>query len=769
MVHPVLILVLPFIAAGLTPVVARGLGRWTGWWAAAVAGLHFLWLLSYLPSVAAGTVLTFRYPWIPALGVNLTVTLDGLGLFFALLITGVGTLIFAYGRRYLGVDENHGKFFAFMLLFMGSMLGVVLTSNLLALFVFWELTSLSSFLLIGFWDHREASRYGATKALLVTGLGGLAMLLGFILLYSVTGSWELPVVLAQGETIRASGRYLPILGLIFLGCATKSAQFPFHIWLPNAMEAPTPVSAYLHSATMVKAGLYLIARLTPALAGTDAWVLLVGGVGLLTLVVGGFLAFAADDLKALLAYSTVSQLGLIMSLYGLGTVAGAQAASFHLMNHSAFKAALFLAVGIIEHESGTRRLSQLGGLFRYMPVTGTFATIAALAMAGLPPFGGFISKEMFYEGMAAAAWEGPGGILFPVLAVGGSIFTFLYAIRIIHGAFLGEAGHPPRHPHEAPLGLLWPVGLLAGANVLLGLWPAVVQDRLLAPMAEAISGAPVHPHLALWHGFNPPLLMSLVTVGLGCLLYPLWRAVGRWQERAWAKGSVDACYDWALTALPHHAGRFSAVLQSGQMSRYLSLILPFVMVLGFWGLWSLGASLEPVQLREILTYEGILLALIAVSSVGVVLAPRPLPAVIILGGAGYLVALFFIVLHAPDLALTQFLIETVSLVLFLLVLYRIPPYVPEGASAGVIIRDLVIATGVGLMVTLVLLASAGRFLFPSIAEYFLRESVPGGGGRNVVNVILIDFRGYDTLGEISVLAIALLGVYTLITMRRKQG
>ncbi|MFQ5989941.1 MAG: hydrogen gas-evolving membrane-bound hydrogenase subunit E, partial [Candidatus Methylomirabilales bacterium] len=656
------------------------------------------------------------------------------------------------------------KFFAYMLLFMGSMLGVVLTSNLIALFVFWELTSLSSFLLIGFWDDREASRYGATKALLITGGGGMAMLIGFILLHQVTGSWELPSILQQGDIIRASPLYLPILGLVFVGCMTKSAQTPFHNWLPNAMEAPTPVSAYLHSATMVKAGLYLVARLHPALSGTEAWVYLVGGVGMLTLCVGGFLALAQDDLKALLAYSTVSQLGLIMALYGLGTAQGVVAGSFHLMNHAAFKAALFLCVGMVEHETGTRRLSQLGGLWGAMPWTGLFTLVAAAAMAGLPPLGGFVSKELFYEATLQVPEPGV-RTLFPLLAVVGSAFTFAYSLRLVYGVFFGKPGHPPKHPHEAPLGMRWWPLILAAFNPLFGLWPAPVDHFFLEPMAAGILREVVHVHLALWHGFGLPLLMSGVTIAAGLLLYPAWSRIQQWQGDVFSRVSLDAAYDGSLHVLSRSGRDVSLALQSGILRRYLLWIFSFLSLLVLstfiWG----RVSVIPAEARSVLSYEGILLILTIVTSIALVFAPRPLPAVILLGGVGYLIGILFILLYAPDLALTQILIETVSLILFLLVIYRLPPFIPEQASPGRLLRDGLFATMVGGAVAAVILATAGQGYFPSIAEYFLRESVPGGGGRNVVNVILIDFRGYDTLGEVTVLAIALLGVFTLLARK----
>ncbi|MFQ5848550.1 MAG: hydrogen gas-evolving membrane-bound hydrogenase subunit E [Candidatus Methylomirabilales bacterium] len=761
MTLPLAVLLAPFVAAALTPLLSRHLGTRTGWWAAAVALGDTLALLTLIPPVVHGVTLRSTLPWVPLLGADLSVVVDGLSLFFALLVSFAGCLIMAYGRFYLGRHEAHGKFFAYMLLFMGSMLGVVLTGNLIALFVFWELTSFSSFLLIGFWDTREASRYGATKALLITAAGGMAMLIGFILLHEVTGTWEVEAILRQGDLIRSSAFYLPILGLVFLGCMTKSAQTPFHIWLPDAMEAPTPVSAYLHSATMVKAGLYLVARLHPALSGTDAWLYLVGGVGILTLCVGGFLALGQDDMKALLAYSTVSQLGLIMALYGLGTREGVVAGSFHLMNHAAFKAALFLCVGMVEHEAGTRRLSQLGGLWRAMPWTATFTVVAAAAMAGLPPFGGFVSKELFY----AATLEVTGGavrVLFPVLAVGGSAFTFAYSLRLVYGAFFGRPGHSPRHPHEAPLGMRLSPLILVLFNPFFGLWPGPTGHFLLGPMAAGVLRHGAEVHLALWHGLGFPLVMSGVTIAAGLLLFPAGARIERWQGEAFSRLSLDTIYDGSLRLFSRSARDVSSWLQFGILRWYLVWILSFLSFAIVYTFIVDRIRIIPVEARSVLSYEGILLGLIILASGAVVLAPRPLPAVILLGSVGYLVGTLFIIVYAPDLALTQILIETVSLVLFLLVIYRLPPFIREGASRARLLRDGLLATAVGGTVAAVILATAGQGYYPSIADFFLRESLPGGGGRNVVNVILIDFRGYDTLGEITVLSIALLAVYNLL-------
>jgi multicomponent Na+:H+ antiporter subunit A len=760
-----------FAAAGLLLPLGRLLRDRSAWVAAATAGALFAYFATWLPTVAGGGVGHAEIPWAPALGVSLSLYLDGLSLFFALLVTGVGTLIFTYGRFYLGREEDHPRFFASMLLFMGSMLGAVLSSNLIALFVFWELTSLSSFLLIGFWHEREASRYGATKALLVTALGGLAMLLGFILLHLATGTWDLSILLGRGTEVRGHAWYPVILILVFLGCATKSAQVPFHIWLPSAMEAPTPVSAYLHSATMVQAGLYLAARLHPLLSGTELWTTLVGGVGMLTLIFGGILAVRQDDLKALLAYSTVSQLGLVMAMFGLGTRTGIEAGTFHLMTHAVFKAALFLVVGIVEHETHTRRLSELGGLFRSLPVTGTCALLAALASAGLPPFGAFISKEMAFDATVhgAAGLLGAPGLL-PAAMVAGSAFTFAYSIRLVHGVFFGRrpgdgAGRLHSPVHETTAWLWGPAALLAVGSLALGVFPGTAEQWLVAPMASSIARQRLNLDLALWHGIGWPLTLSATASALGLTVY-----LGRRRVLAWSPLTLpgpDAAYDGGLALADRVAAACSARIQSGDLRRYVAVVIGAVTAAALGPL--VPGRLVPAvtETRPLLPYEGIVLILIAASAVAIAFLRNRVAAVILLGAVGYMVGVLFIILHAPDLALTQILIETVSLALFLLVLHRLPPYVPEETKRGRLVRDLFLSGGASLAVVLTLLATLGRSASQTIAHYFLAESLPAAGGRNVVNVILIDFRGYDTLGEISVLAIGLLGVYALITLGRR--
>jgi NADH:ubiquinone oxidoreductase subunit 5 (subunit L)/multisubunit Na+/H+ antiporter MnhA subunit len=701
--------------------------------------------------------------------VYLSLWIDGLSLFFALLIAGIGVLITWYSHYYFALPERRGRFFAYLLLFMGSMLGLVLSANLLALFVFWELTSISSFLLIGFWETRPEALYGARQALLVTVLGGLALLGGLVLLYQLTGTLELPELAMSSANIRQSSSYGAILALVLAGACAKSAQFPWHFWLPSAMAAPTPVSAYLHSATMVKAGLFLVCRMLPVLGGTTAWTAAVTSIGLITMFVGAVLALRQHDLKALLAYSTVSQLGAIMALYGPSTPQGVHAAMFHLFNHAAFKGALFLLVGILEHETGTRDRRELTGLMSRLPVTGTLMAIAALALAGVPPLNGFLSKEMIYE--AALAFPAVWGTewLLPSIAVAGSLLTATYAWALFPGMFLGRSKKTnATHLHEPGLGMLLAPGILAAVCVLAGTLPRLLDSLIVVPAVFSVTGPRPLPALALWHGLNLPVLMSLLALGGGAALY----IGGASNPRAAAPPSalaMNAVYDGVLNLIDRLGRQFSGLLQSGYLKFSVMMTLGFlVLSFGYPFIVKAGAEMGNLDLAAIEPYEVILVALLMVGAVAVTWAKQPLSAVLALGLVGLLVSFLFVALRAPDLALTQLLIETASLILFLLVLRFLPPFAPELLPMWVRCRDVAISVMVGGLVVVLLLTANSETLYPSIASYFLESSLPLGGGRNVVNVIVVDFRGYDTMGEITVLSIAAIGVYTLIKLRRER-
>ena len=764
-----LIILMPFLGAGLPGLCIRYGRNASAWAAAGVTALALAAAAVSIPAAFAGQTIAFSLPWLPALGLNLSLRLDGLSLLFVLLILGIGLLVIMYARYYLSSRDPMGRFYAFLLLFMGSMLGVVLSDNLILLLIFWELTSLSSFLLIGYWRHQAAAREGARMALTVTTGGGLALLAGILLLGHMTGSYELSVIIASGDAIRAHPLYAPALALVLLGAFTKSAQFPLHFWLPHAMAAPTPVSAYLHSATMVKAGIYLIARLYPALSGTDLWFYLVGGAGLLTLLFGAYTALFQHDLKGLLAYSTISHLGLITLLFGLGTDLGAVAGVFHIINHAIFKASLFMAAGIIDHECGTRDMRRINGLWGYMPHTATLAMVAAASMAGVPLFNGFLSKEMFFaetlnqELLGALYWILPAG------AVLAGIFAVAYSIRFIHDVFFnGEPVDLPRTPHEPPRYMKIPVEVLVALCLLVGILPVITVVPLLdLATASVLQRAVPAYDLAIWHGFTGPFLMSLAALAGGGLIYALRRRIYDLHDRLPAL-SAKRFYEAALSAATHGAMRGTRALENGSLQRYLALFMTCAIILGVapylaGGDPGFGTSAAPIDGISIVA--GLILSAAAIGTA--VWHRQRLLALILLSVVGLIVALAFARFSAPDLALTQLSVEVVSIILLLLALYFIPRHAPTGTGAARRLRDLVLATlaggGMGLACWRLLTGP-----HDSISTYYLQQAVPGGGGSNVVNVILVDFRGFDTLGEITVLAIAAVGIFTLLHGLRPQ-
>jgi multicomponent K+:H+ antiporter subunit A len=561
-----------------------------------VAAVPALLLVLQAPAVAAGEVLLVSIAWVPAIGLDFALRLDGLSLLFAGLIVGIGLLVILYAHYYLSSEDRNGRFFAYLLLFMGSMLGVVTADNLLLLLVFWELTSLSSFLLIGFWRGAAEARQGARLALLVTGAGGLALLAGVLLIGDIVGSYSLGAVLAAGDLIRADARYPLLLALVLLGAFTKSAQFPFHFWLPHAMAAPTPVSAYLHSATMVKAGIFLLMRLWPALAGTTEWVWAVSVTGLVTMLFGAYVALFKHDLKGLLAYSTISQLGLIMLLLGLSTPLGEIAAVFHVMNHAAFKASLFMAAGIVDHETGTRDMRRLSGLARPMPYTAALAIVAASAMAGVPLLNGFISKEMFFA--ETFALSPPWSWIMPLAATLGGLFSVAYSARFVHDVFFGgEARDLPRTPHEPPRFMRVPVEVLVVICLLVGLLPGLTVEPTLRLAAAALLQGPLPEFkLAQWHGFNLPLVMSLIALAGGMVLYYARRYLWSLHEEHPMALSGKALTEALLRGLSSASSRLHAALDAGGLRVSLLAFLGVAIVAGFAGFLPGG----PVPARELL-------------------------------------------------------------------------------------------------------------------------------------------------------------------------
>ena len=753
-----LIAALPFLGACFPALLIRAGRNASAMSAGAVSLLALIGLLIHAPSVLRGEVIAARLDWLPELGLNANFFLDGLGLLFAGLILGIGILIILYARFYLSREDPMGQFYCYLLLFQGAMVGIVLSDNILLLLVFWELTSLSSFLLIGYWRHLPEGRQGARMALIVTGAGGLAMIGGMLILGNIAGSYDLTVILQQRDLIQTSPLYLPALILILIGAFTKSAQFPFHFWLPHAMAAPTPVSAYLHSATMVKAGLFLMARLWPVMAGTDAWFYIVATTGLVTMVLGAVIALFKDDLKALLAFSTVSHLGLITMLLGFGTGMAAVAAVFHIINHATFKAALFMTAGIVDHEAHTRDIKRLGGLRRLMPVTFTIAAVASLSMAGLIPLNGYLSKEMMLEEAAHTAWL-QSTWLVPALATFGALLSAAYSFRYVAHVFLGpERDDYPSHPHDPGAGMWLAPAFLVSLVVLIGLFPETVAGGIVAAAAGAVTGGDLPEyHLKLWHGLTPAFYMSAVALSGGLML--LWGHAHL--NRAWTNSprpEAKTIFD----AIVGTATRISRILtdrlHDGALTRYAAIFVAFT--LGLAGYAWLSGTLGP-QTRAPLEIA----ALPLIGWIGVIVSTvlmvafhrRRLLALILMGVVGLVVSVSFNYLSAPDLALTQISVEVVTIVLMLLALNFMPKETPRESSPVRKTRDAVLSIGAGLGVGGLIYALMRRdFDLPTISEYHLNNSYSGGGGTNVVNVILVDFRGFDTFGEITVLGIAAL-------------
>ncbi|MGM7702082.1 Na+/H+ antiporter subunit A [Pseudalkalibacillus sp. Hm43] len=767
----------PFLTALLVPFFFRYIRQvHTGWFVLPVPFLLFIYFLSQMGTVSEGDNILTVVEWVPSLGMNFSFYLDGLSLLFSMLISGIGTLVTLYSIFYLNKNEKLNNFYVFLFIFMGAMLGVVLSDNVYALYLFWELTSLSSFLLIGYWYDREASRYGALKSMIITVLGGLAMLGGFILLSYVAGSTSIREIIGATDVVLESPYFVAILLLILLGAFTKSAQFPFHIWLPDAMEAPTPVSAFLHSATMVKAGIYLTARLFLIFGGTDLFFLLVTGFGLLTLCWGSYMAVRQTDLKAILAFSTISQLGMIMSMLGFGTKAAIFAAIFHIFNHATFKGSLFMVAGIVDHETGTRDIRKLGGLMTLMPISATLAFFGAFSMAGvpLPVFNGFLSKEMFFETSlhieSTSAFVSALTPIIPVLAVLGSIFTFVYSMYFFFQTFAGNTkGDLPVKPHEAPLGMLLSPIVLILFVVVVGLLPNLINHPILTPATAAVFGEAPEKHLKFWHGFEPQLFMSLAVVALGTLFYltmKKWKVIYNWLP---GRMSANKVYDFIYNTQFKIAEKTTNTYMTGSIRHYVMYILIFLVgATGVTLYVTDGFVISTDDLAPISWPEIAVAVVMAIAAFATIVMKNRIAAILVLGVVGFGLSLLFVFFRAPDLALTQLIVETVTVALFLLCFYHLPKLDTEKQSPGARTLNMIISASVGILVTLVAIASHSSKKFETISHYFIEESHHLGGGDNVVNVILVDMRGLDTLFEITVLGLAALGIYAMIRLRKEE-
>lgn len=761
-----LIILLPFLGAMLPYAVPAQKQLNITSLVVAVTSISLILLISQAPAVIANVPVRLAIEWLPVLGLNLSFRLDGLSLLFASLILGIGLLIVIYAHYYLTNQDNRPKFFACLLLFMGSMLGIVTSDNLILMWFFWELTSISSFLLIGYWSHESQARRGARMSIAITGGGGLALLAGILLVGNIAGSYQLDAIFAAADAIRTHALYLPALLLILLGAFTKSAQFPFQFWLPHAMSAPTPVSAYLHSATMVKAGIFLMARLFPVLGGTPEWFIIVTLTGLTTMLFGAYFALFKTDLKGLLAFSTVSHLGLITMLLGLGSAGALLAALFHILNHATFKAALFMIAGIIDHEAGSRDLRKLSGLRKFMPYTMVLAAITAAAMAGVPFLNGFLSKEMFFVESYQQHLFGGLSWLIPVLATVGAMLSVAYSIRFVHGVFFDKvADKLPKQPHEPPLMMRIPVIILAIMCIGVGIAPMLFVAELLQAAIAVVNPYPYIVEVQLWHGLNLALLMSALAF-LGGLGIYFNREELLSFNRQFEHHNAKDIFAKTVKNATNFCHSLINRLETGSLQRYVAalLILTIIFVLPeIYQITQLTGSRAQQPINSVAIVGAIMITFAALGTAA--FHHHRLQALMMLSVVGLMVSLTFIHFSAPDLALTQLVVEVVSIILMILALFFMPQRVPNASSSGRVARDILIAGFIGGIVGAINFAILTR-PFASISDFFIEQAVPGGGGSNVVNVILVDFRGFDTLGEITVLAIAAAGIHKLLNNLR---
>lgn len=774
----ILLVLLPFVGSAIIGFFRSTAKNNEAWFAGSVTLAVLLFTIMLFPSIQNGNIVKLDISWLPDWGLNFTLRIDGLSWLFALLISGIGLLVVVYSRYYMNPADPVPRFFSFLLAFMGSMMGMVVSGNLVLLVIFWELTSIFSFLLIGYWYHNASARDGARMALTITGLGGFSLLVGVLIIGHIVGSYDLDVVLKSGTIIRSSPLYIPALTAILIGALTKSAQFPFHFWLPNSMAAPTPVSSYLHSATMVKAGVFLMVRFWPVLAGTDAWFWIVGLAGLTTLTLGAYFAMFQQDLKGLLAYSTISHLGLITTLLSLSSPLACVAAIFHMANHAIFKASLFMAAGIIDHEAGTRDMRKLTGLYRYMPITATLAMVASAAMAGVPLLNGFLSKEMFFAEAVETHMESWLDVSTPYVATIASLFSVTYSVRFIHGVFFGAKPQDlPKIPHEPPHFMRFPVELLVFLCLIIGIFPHYTIGPILHNAVVAVLGASTPSYnLALWHGFNTPLIMSMIALFGGILLYvvarkylksyvegpPIFRHIKG--QRIFERVLVTISWKWARAA--------ENILSTRRLQAQVRwVILSTFFVVGLL-IWQSGwINLGPMRLVPIEFPFAIVWLIGGACAILVAWQAKfhRLASLMLLGGTGLMTCVTFLWLSAPDLAVTQLVVEVVTTVLLLLGLRWLPKRWQDPDSQAVSFatwlrrgRDLAIAIIGGCGMAWLSFAVMTRPQGQTISDFFVTNSYSQAGGRNVVNVLLVDFRGFDTFGEISVLGIVALTVFALL-------
>lgn len=755
-----------FLLAASSPLLHRWFAHHTSLVLALFPAGLAAWLAIQAPEVIENGSILLEWEWVPSLGISLSFMVDGLSLLFGLLITVIGAFVLVYAGGYLKGHPDLVRFHIALVAFMVSMLGLVLADGLLTLFIFWELTSITSYLLIGFNHADIEARKSARQGLFVTVAGGLALMAGLVLLGVASGSWSLAEIRSMEADLREHALYTPMLICLLLGAFTKSAQFPFHFWLPNAMAAPTPVSAYLHSATMVKAGIYLMARLQPELGGTALWIGILSVVGAITMLTGAFLAIHHTNIKKLLAYSTIMALGTLTMLLGIGTDGAMIAFVTFLLAHSLYKGALFMVAGILDHETGTKDVTQMGGLRSLMPVTAVIAMVAALSLAGVPPLFGFVGKELMFESVLGAGSFRALLVLFGFVA---AFLTIAVAAIIALRPFFGKQHHTPKEPHEAPLSMLIGPGMLAALSLFIGILPALVGEGLLTSAASAVVGEPITVSLSLWHGINLPLIMSIVSLGLGFLLFKRWDTVrGKLSMLAPAmRYGPEAGYESFMNGIVHVSEWQTRLLQNGYMRNYILVMLVTLIVL-------IGNSIllrHSPQLAfelDVRFHELVVVGTMAMGALFATISRSRLGAVVSVGIMGFSIALIFILFSAPDLGITQLLVETLTVILLVLVLFRLPRFSNLSTSLERI-RDGAVAATMGILICLLIMTAWSIQQFEPISTYMIENSAPLAHGRNIVNVILVDYRALDTLGEMFVLALAAIGVIAMLKLRHGEN
>jgi multicomponent Na+:H+ antiporter subunit A len=761
-------LFLPFAAALFAPALTRLFKHNAAWILALAPAALFIHFLGFIDGVAQGQRFTGGVQWIPSFNVNFSWLIDGLSLTFALLITGIGTLIVLYSGGYLKGHPHQGRFFSFILMFMGAMQGLVLSDSFLMLFVFWELTSITSFLLIGFNHAEERSRRSAIQALVVTGLGGLSLLAGLLIIWNITGLSEMSLLLSSGDLLRESPFFLAAFLLVLGGAFTKSAQFPFHFWLPNAMEAPTPVSAYLHSATMVKAGVYLLMRLNPVMGETVAWETVLPVFGGATLIAGTLLAVRQTDLKLMLAYTTMASLGLLVMLTGFGTEKAVEGAVLYLVAHSMFKGCLFMVAGTVDHEAGTRDITKLGGLAKAMPITFGAAVLAAFSMGGLPPFFGFLAKEEIYYGLARGdTWSA----VFTLVAITGNALMFVVGFAVALKPFLGPKTETPKHAHEGPVLLIAGPVLLALSGLFSALFSGSFHELVSNPMAGAVTGHEADITISVVPHLGVAFYLSLVTVAAGIALYlVLDRLRDAMAAILTAIGwGPDTGFDQAIRGIVRLSVAVTGRIQTGKMEFYVLATFVLFALAVFVPMWAADEWPAVPEFPKLFFYEWAIVIIAVLGLFGVVWAKDRLTAIVSLGIQGFAVALIFILLGAPDLSFTQFMVETLSVVILALAMTRLRLSPQDHRSVPEFILDGTVALASGVALTFIFLGVLATDFDDTLTQFFNTYSVQIAHGRNIVNVILVDFRGIDTFGEIAVVMVSGLAILALIRILPKRS